>query len=123
MINTVEPQLCVGQRVIIRNCRPDAHEDWIPNTVIERWGPHSNMVKAAYGQVWHQHIGQLKEMTDSPQDISETSTDIDLKVFGTLPTKVLIPPVVNTTAEAEESEQPCYPVRNYKPLDRLTYYT
>ena len=70
MINTVEPQLCVGQRVMIRNYQPDAHEDWILNPIIERRGPHSYTVKAAYGQVWHQHIDQLKEMKDSPQEIS-----------------------------------------------------
>ena len=112
-------ELCVGQRVLIRNYRPG--EDWIPGAIIERWSPHSYTVKAANGQVWHRHIDQLKEMKDSPQEISETSIDIDSKVFGTLPTKVLIPPVVDTTAEAYESQQPCYPMRNCKPPDRLTY--
>ena len=79
------------------------------------------MVKAANGQVWHRHIDQLKEMKDSPQEISQTSTDIDSEVFGTLPTEVSIPLVDDTTAEAEESQQPHYPVRNHEPPDRLTY--
>ena len=66
------------------------------------------MVKAANSQVWHWHIDQLKEIKDSLQEISETSTDIDSEVFGTLPTEVPIPPVVDTTVEAEGSQQPCY---------------
>ena len=94
-------ELCVGQRVLIRNSRPG--EDWIPSAIIERWGPHSYMVKAANGQILHRHIDQLKEMKDSPQEISETSTDIDSEVFGTLPTEVPIPPLVDTTVEAEGS--------------------
>ena len=79
------------------------------------------MAKTANGQVWHPHIDQPKEIKNSPQEISETSTDIDSEVFGTLPTEVPIPPVVDMTAEAEESQQPHYSVRNCKPPDRLTY--
>ena len=60
-------------------------------------------MKAANSHVWHRHIDQLKEMKDSPQEIAEISTDINLEVFGTLPTEVPISPVVDTTAEAEES--------------------
>ena len=60
-------------------------------------------------------------MKDSPQEISQTSTDIDSEVFGTLPAEVSIPPVVDTTAKAEESQQPHYPVQNHEPPDRLTY--
>ena len=112
-------ELCVGQRVLIRNYRPG--EDWIPGVITERRGPHSYTVKAANGQVWHRHIDQLKEMKDSPQEISETSTDVDSEVFGTLPTEVPIPPMADTTAEAEETQQPRYPVRNRRPPDRLTY--
>ena len=112
-------ELCVGQRVLIRNYRPG--KDWIPGVITERRGPHSYTVKAANGEVWHRHIDQLKEMKDSPQEISETSTDIDSEVFGTLPTEVPIPPMADTTAEAEESQQPRYPVRNPRPPDRLTY--
>ena len=119
MINTVEPEVCVGQRVLIRNYRPG--EDWIPGAIIERRGPHSYMVKAANGQVWHRYIDQLKEVKDSPQEISETSTDIDSEVYGTLPTEVPIPPVVDTIVEAEGSQQCRYPVRNRKSPDRLTY--
>lgn len=44
-------ELCVGQRMLIRNYR--LGEDWIPGATIERQGPHSCMVKAANGQVWH----------------------------------------------------------------------
>ena len=66
-------ELCVGQRVLVRNYRPG--EDWIPGAVIERQGPHSYMVKAANGQVWHRNIDQLKEMKDSLQEMSQTSTD------------------------------------------------
>lgn len=36
-------------------------------------------------------------MKDSSQEISEASTDIDLEVFGTLPTEIS---VVDKTAEA-----------------------
>ena len=94
-------ELCVGQRVLIRNYWPG--EDWIPGVIIERQSPHLYTVKAANGQVWHRHIDQLKEMKYSPQEISETLTDIDSEVFGTLPTEPPIPPVIDMTAEAEES--------------------
>ena len=36
-------ELCVGQRVLIRNYQPG--EDWVPDAVIERRGPHSYMEK------------------------------------------------------------------------------
>ena len=79
------------------------------------------MVKVANDQVWHRHIDQGKEIKDSQQEISETSADIDSKVFRTLPTEVTIPPGIDTTAEAEGSQKPCYPVRTCKPPYRLTY--
>ena len=44
-------ELCVGQRVLIRNYRPG--EDWVPGVIVERRGPHSYLVKVANGQVWH----------------------------------------------------------------------
>ena len=96
-------------------------EDWVPGSIIERRGPHSYIVKAANGQVWHRHIDQLKEMKDSPQEILEISTDIDSQAFGTVPTELPIPPTTDTTTEAEETQQPCYLIRNRKPPDGLTY--
>ena len=45
---------------------------------------------------------QLKEMKNSLQEISETSTDLDSDVFGTVSTDLPIPPMLDTTAEAEE---------------------
>ena len=48
---------------------------------------------------------QLKEMKNNLQEISETSTDLDSEVFGTLSTDLPIPPMLDTTAEAEESQQ------------------
>ena len=111
-------ELCVEQRVLIRNCR--LSEDWIPGAIIARWDPHSYMVKAPNVQVWHRHINQGKEVKDSRQEISETSADIDSELFGILPTEVPIPPMIDITAEAEGSQQPCYPVRTRKPPYRLS---
>ena len=48
---------------------------------------------------------QLKEMKNNLQEISETSTDLDSEVFGTLSTDLPIPPMLDITAEAEESQQ------------------
>ena len=107
-------ELCVGQRVLIKNYRPG--EDWVPGVIVERRGPHSYIVKVANGQVWHRHIDQLKEMKDSPQEISETSTDIDSQAFETIPTE--LPP---SSTDTTTSQQPRYPKRNRKPPERLTY--
>ena len=52
-------ELCVGQRVLVRNYRPG--ENWIPGTVVDRRGPLSYTVRIADGQLLHRHIDQLKE--------------------------------------------------------------
>ena len=101
--------------MLIRNYRPG--EDWVPGVIVERRGPHSYLVKVANGQVWHRHIDQLKEMKDSPQEISETLTDIDTQAFETVPTELPIP----STTDTATSQQPHYPKRNRKPPERLTY--
>ena len=76
--------LCVGQRVLVRNYRPG--EDWVPGTVVDRKGPHSYTVQVANGQLWHRHIDQLKEMKDSPQeDVLTNSSDIDTHAYGASP--------------------------------------
>ena len=53
--------------------------------------------KVVNGQVWHQHIDQLKEIKDSPQEIPETSTDIDSQAFETIPTELPISSTTDTT--------------------------
>ena len=66
--------------------------------------------------MWHQHIDQPKKKKDSPQEISDTvpQQTFDSQAFGTVPTELPIPPTKDTTTEAEESQQFCYPKRNLR---------
>ena len=70
-------ELCVGQRVLIRNYRPG--EDWVPGVIVERRDPHSYMVKVANGQVWHRHIDQLKEMKTVHKRFQKLQQTLTLK--------------------------------------------
>ena len=115
----------MGQRALVRNYRPG--EDWTPGTVIERRSPHSYTVQVANDQVWHQHIDQLKERQDSPQeDVSKSSLDIDNQVYGT----VSVPAASVTESEDTQPPQPDvsaqastnrYLKRTHKPPERFTY--
>ena len=122
-------ELCVGQRVLVRNYRPG--EDWIPGTVVDRRGPHSYTVQVASGLLWHRHIDQLKEMDDSPhEDIPKEYSDID--TYGTIPTSgptiagndTISQPTStqqNQSSVSPQAEPSRYPKRNHKKPDRLTY--
>ena len=113
--------LWVGQRVLVRNYRPG--EDWIPGTVIDRKGPHLYTVQVANGLLWRQHIDQLKEVRDSPQE--ENSTDVDTQPYEANLPEPTTPTVTDTTGSAEvqqpqtdvatdTSPSSRYPTRNRK---------
>ena len=126
-------ELCVGQRVLVRNYRPG--ENWIPGTVVDRRGPLSYTVRIADGQLLHRHIDQLKEMKDSPQeDVSKNSSDIDTHAYESGPTEanaseleLIDTPSAHESGGTREissdvtSQSDRYPKRNRKPPDRLTY--
>ena len=94
--------LCVGQILLVRNYRPG--EDWVPSTVVDRKGPHSYTVQVANEQLWHQHIDQLKEMKDSPQeDVLTNSSGIDTHAYGASLAEVPTPMVTDATPESRNS--------------------
>ena len=56
-------ELCVGQRVLIRNYRP-----WVPGAITERQGPHSYIVKVSWSRVTSTHRSIKRNERQSTRD-------------------------------------------------------
>ncbi len=59
--------LCVGQRVLVHNFRPDSK--WLSGTVVERTGPLSYRVQVAGDRIWSRHVDHLLQSMDTPQRV------------------------------------------------------
>ena len=119
--------LTVGQRVRARNFRNGPR--WIPGTVVKQNGPLTYLVKVRDDQVWRRHIDHLRQMRDTPRELStpEHSSIVENEftdasvIDDDFTDEVADISTEGSNASTTDSVVRRYPQRSRRPPDRLIY--
>ena len=113
---------------------------WIPGIIIKKLGPVTYHVEVAHGQIWKQHIVQLKLCEDSPQvtgspNVAQAEAPVldnfqyspvdglpapqDSSESSQTPAQHHPEPTPQNSSESSQTQSRRYPQRQRRPPDRF----